>query len=185
MLLVAVVRRTPVSLLVRVTEAAVTAPPEASTASPETVPSGVWPCKARTQKKSANSWNRIREHLLCHNALSPILWNCKVETVIRSKFHPLRDVAIAVGAVLLFAWFAQLASRGGHRCSIPPGATRSTPMPHPWLTLVMKAASRGRRMGTVAGGCADCGATGACRQGAGRRSVCDGGGGRQPGGASP
>jgi undecaprenyl-diphosphatase len=61
--------------------------------------------------------------------------------VIHSKFHPSRDAAIAVGAVLLFAWFAQLASRG-----VPPefdtgGREVIHAYARPWLTWVMKAAS--------------------------------------------
>ena len=61
--------------------------------------------------------------------------------MIRSKFHPPRDVAIGLSAVLLFAWFAWLASR-----SAPPGfdiAGRDAihAYSRPWLTLVMQAAS--------------------------------------------
>jgi undecaprenyl-diphosphatase len=61
--------------------------------------------------------------------------------VIRSKFHPARDAAIALGAVLLFAWLAWLASRAG----IPQFDTAGRDAIHayarPWLTWVMKAAS--------------------------------------------
>ena len=59
-----------------------------------------------------------------------------------SKFHPARDAAVALGAGLLFAWLAWLASRGA-----PPGFdTAGRDAVHafasPWLTLVMKAASQ-------------------------------------------
>jgi undecaprenyl-diphosphatase len=69
------------------------------------------------------------------------LSNCKVEAVLRSKFHPARDGAIALGAVLLFAWLAWLASRTG----IPQFDTAGRGAIHayarPWLTWLMKAAS--------------------------------------------
>ena len=72
---------------------------------------------------------------------APILWNCKVETVIRSRFHPARDAAIGAGAALLFAWFAELASRAGP----PVFDTAWRDLVHgyaaPWLTRVMIAAS--------------------------------------------
>ena len=59
-----------------------------------------------------------------------------------SKFHPARDAAVALGAGLLFAGLAWLASR-----SAPPGFdTAGRDAVHafasPWLTLVMKAASQ-------------------------------------------
>ena len=59
-----------------------------------------------------------------------------------SKFHPARDAAVALGAGLLFAWLAWLASRNA-----PPGFdTAGRDAVHafasPWLTLVMKAASQ-------------------------------------------
>jgi membrane-associated phospholipid phosphatase len=62
--------------------------------------------------------------------------------VLPSKFHPARDAAAALGAGLLFAWLAWLASRGA-----PPGFdTAGRDAVHafasPWLTLVMKAASQ-------------------------------------------
>jgi len=61
--------------------------------------------------------------------------------VIRSKFHPARDVAIGMGAVLLFAWFAWLASRN----AAPEFDTAWRGAIHAytrhWLTLVMEAAS--------------------------------------------
>ena len=61
--------------------------------------------------------------------------------MIRSKFHPARDVAIAFGAALLFAWFSWVAS-----LAAPPGfdiAGRNAvhAFAAPWLTLVMRGAS--------------------------------------------
>jgi undecaprenyl-diphosphatase len=61
--------------------------------------------------------------------------------VIRSKFHPTRDAAIAVGAVLLFAWLAQLASSGGIPGFDTAARAAVHAYAHPNLTLVMKAAS--------------------------------------------
>jgi undecaprenyl-diphosphatase len=61
--------------------------------------------------------------------------------VIRSKFHPARDVAIGLGAVLLFAWFAQLASRSAAPDFDMAGRAAIHAYARPWLTLVMKAAS--------------------------------------------
>ena len=61
--------------------------------------------------------------------------------MIRSRFHPARDAAIALAAVLLFAWLAQMAS--GVR--VPEFDTAGRDAVHalarPWLTVVMKAAS--------------------------------------------
>jgi membrane-associated phospholipid phosphatase len=62
--------------------------------------------------------------------------------VLPSKFHPARDAAVALGAGLLFAWLAWLASRNA-----PPGFdTAGRDAVHafasPWLTLVMKTASQ-------------------------------------------
>ena len=61
--------------------------------------------------------------------------------MIRSKFYPPRDLAIGLAAMLLFAWFAWLASR-----SAPPdfdmaGRAAIPAYARPWLTLVMEAAS--------------------------------------------
>ncbi len=61
--------------------------------------------------------------------------------MIRSKFHPVRDAAIALSAGLLFAWLAVLAARDG-----TPGfdiAARDAihGYARPWLTSVMRAAS--------------------------------------------
>lgn len=61
--------------------------------------------------------------------------------MIRSKFHPARDVAVTLGAVLLFAWLAWLTSHGGGA-----GFDRSVrevvhTLARPWLTVVMKDAS--------------------------------------------
>jgi undecaprenyl-diphosphatase len=67
--------------------------------------------------------------------------NCKVETVIHSKFHPLRDSAIALGAVLLFAWFAQLASGVGPGELDTAGRAAVHSYAVPWLTALMKGAS--------------------------------------------
>jgi undecaprenyl-diphosphatase len=72
---------------------------------------------------------------------APILWNCKVETVIRSRFHPVRDTAIGAAGVLLFAWLAKLAAEAG-----PPAwdiAVRGVVHSYAdqWLTRVMMAAS--------------------------------------------
>ncbi|MGD0777518.1 MAG: phosphatase PAP2 family protein [Candidatus Solibacter sp.] len=62
--------------------------------------------------------------------------------MLRSKFHPARDAALAWAAALLFAWLAWLASRA----SVPPFDTAVRDAVHafaqPWLTLVMKAASQ-------------------------------------------
>jgi membrane-associated phospholipid phosphatase len=62
--------------------------------------------------------------------------------VIRSRFHPARDVTLALGAVLLFAWLAHLTLG-----AVAPGfdmAVRAAVHTHasPWLTGVMKAASQ-------------------------------------------
>lgn len=78
---------------------------------------------------------------MCHNAQRQFLTDCKVETVIRSKFHPTRDAAIAVGAVLLFAWLAQLTSSSGIPGFDNAGRAAVHAYAHPNLTLVMKAAS--------------------------------------------
>ena len=61
--------------------------------------------------------------------------------MIRSKFYPPRDLAIGLAAMLLFAWFAWLASR-----SAPPdfdmaGRAAIHAYARPWLTLFMEAAS--------------------------------------------
>ncbi|MCX6630003.1 MAG: phosphatase PAP2 family protein [Candidatus Solibacter sp.] len=61
--------------------------------------------------------------------------------MIRSRFHPARDAAIALGAVLVFALLARLAAR-----EIAPGfdmAGREAihAYARPWLTLVMRVAS--------------------------------------------
>ena len=61
--------------------------------------------------------------------------------MIRSKFHPTRDAAIGLGAVLLFAWSAWLASRA----AVPQFDTAGRDAIHayarPWLTQIMEAAS--------------------------------------------
>jgi membrane-associated phospholipid phosphatase len=73
----------------------------------------------------------------------PRFWsNGTVEGVIRSKFHPAREGAVAVCALLLFAWLAQLAS-----LNVPPGFdTAGREAAHayarPWLTWVMKVATQ-------------------------------------------
>jgi membrane-associated phospholipid phosphatase len=62
--------------------------------------------------------------------------------VIQSKFHPLRDASVALGAVLLFAWFAQLASRSGPSAFDTAGREAVHAYATPWLTWVMEAASQ-------------------------------------------
>jgi membrane-associated phospholipid phosphatase len=61
--------------------------------------------------------------------------------VIRSKFHPPRDVAIGLAALLLFAWFAWLASQGAPPYFDIAGRDAIHAYARPWLTLVMEAAS--------------------------------------------
>ena len=61
--------------------------------------------------------------------------------MIRSKFHPTRDAAIAVGAVLLFAWLAQMTSSRGIPGFDTAGRAAVHAYAHPNLTLLMKAAS--------------------------------------------
>ena len=62
--------------------------------------------------------------------------------MLRSRFHPARDAAIALSGGLLFSWFAWLASH-----NVPPGFdTAGRDAVHafaqPWLTFVMKTASQ-------------------------------------------
>ena len=62
--------------------------------------------------------------------------------MIRTRFHPARDAAILLGAALLFAWFAWMAS-----LAVPPdfdiaGRSAIHGYAAPWLTLVMKFASQ-------------------------------------------
>ena len=64
-----------------------------------------------------------------------------MEIVIRSKFHPARDVAVAMGAVLLFAWLAELTSRSGIPSFDTAGRAMVHAYAHPNLTFLMKAAS--------------------------------------------
>ena len=61
--------------------------------------------------------------------------------MIRSKFHPTRDAAIAVGAVLLFAWLAQMTSSSAIPGFDTAGRAAVHAYAHPNLTLAMKAAS--------------------------------------------
>ena len=61
--------------------------------------------------------------------------------MIQSKFHPSRDVAIGLIAVLLFAWFAWLASQGTPPDFDSAGRDAIHAYARPWLTLVMEAAS--------------------------------------------
>jgi undecaprenyl-diphosphatase len=61
--------------------------------------------------------------------------------VIRSKFHPARDVAIALGGALLFAWFAWLASLAAAPEFDIAGRNAVHAYAAPWLTLVMRGAS--------------------------------------------
>jgi undecaprenyl-diphosphatase len=61
--------------------------------------------------------------------------------VIRSKFHPARDVAIGLGALLLFAWLAWLASLAGVPAFDLAGRGAIHACARPWLTQIMEAAS--------------------------------------------
>lgn len=61
--------------------------------------------------------------------------------MIQSKFHPLRDGALALGAILLFTWFALLASQAGIAGFDTPVRDAVHAYAAPWLTWVMKAAS--------------------------------------------
>ena len=61
--------------------------------------------------------------------------------MIRSKFHPARDVAIALGAALLFAWFAWLASFAAAPQFDIAARNAVHALATPWLTLVMRGAS--------------------------------------------
>jgi undecaprenyl-diphosphatase len=61
--------------------------------------------------------------------------------VIHSRFHPLRDGAIALGAGLLFAWFALLAAGGGLTEFDTAGRETVHAFAAPWLTVVMRGAS--------------------------------------------
>ncbi len=61
--------------------------------------------------------------------------------MIRSRFHPTRDAAIALGAVLLFAWLAQVTSSSAIPGFDTAGRAAIHAYAHPNLTLVMKGAS--------------------------------------------
>ena len=67
---------------------------------------------------------------------------CKVVSVLQSKFHPARDAAIALGAALLFSWFAWLASLAGPGEFDTAGRAAVHACAQPWLTSLMKAASQ-------------------------------------------
>lgn len=60
--------------------------------------------------------------------------------MIRSRFHPVRDTAIAFGALLLFAWLAELASHDAPPFDLAGRAAVHT-LASPWLTRAMEAAS--------------------------------------------
>lgn len=73
---------------------------------------------------------------------APHLALCKVERVLRFRFHPFRDAAIVLSAVLLFSWLAWMTSRAA-----PPEfdmAARAAvhAYANPWLTSVMIFASQ-------------------------------------------
>jgi len=61
--------------------------------------------------------------------------------VIRSKFHPGRDAAVAVGAVLVFAWLAAQASRAGTPALDTAIRALVHGYAHPALTWIMLRAS--------------------------------------------
>src|ERR1019366_5476792 len=61
--------------------------------------------------------------------------------MIRSKLHHPRDMAIGLAALLLFAWFAWLASLGAAPAFDTAGRAAGHAYARPWLTLVMEAAS--------------------------------------------
>ena len=62
--------------------------------------------------------------------------------MLRSKFHPARDAAIALGAALLFCWLAWLASFAAPPRFDVAGRAAIHDFAQPWLTWVMKAASQ-------------------------------------------
>jgi undecaprenyl-diphosphatase len=61
--------------------------------------------------------------------------------VIRSKFHPARDISVALASVMLFAWLAVSASRGVAPGFDLAGREAVHTFARPWLTPIMKAAS--------------------------------------------
>lgn len=61
--------------------------------------------------------------------------------MLRSKFHPARDAAVALGAVLLFAWLAQIAASGPAPAFDMAWREAIHAYARPWLTWLMKAAS--------------------------------------------
>ncbi len=61
--------------------------------------------------------------------------------MIRSRFHPARDISVALASVMLFAWLAALASRGLAPGFDLAGREAVHAFAHPWLTPIMKAAS--------------------------------------------
>lgn len=61
--------------------------------------------------------------------------------MLRSKFHPTRDVSLALAAILLFAWMALLADRADISAFDAAGRQAVHSFARPWLTWLMKAAS--------------------------------------------
>src|ERR1017187_10997179 len=105
--------------------------------------------KSTLRRFSSQSLYEDRRRLRCGThrgldgqfALRRFLPNCKVGTVLPSKFHPARDAAAALGAGLLFAWLAWLASRGAPPGFDTAGRDAGPALRRPWLTLGKKAAS--------------------------------------------
>ena len=65
-----------------------------------------------TEKERNKTLESHKGTFIVSQCTAPILWNCKVETVIRSRFHPVRDAAIASGRGAAF----RLACAVGRAC---------------------------------------------------------------------